>query len=98
MLKRLLMALLIMCLAAPAMAMPVAQPSTMPGMEHCHQAAPAQSLPPQAHHDCIGCIASYAGAPKAPDRLPFPALPPMALAGRALPITSLAPDTPPPRI
>ena len=106
MFRRLLMTLLIACLALPAAAMPLIHglapapqhhATMMAGHEH-H--APARQNEPQhqaAQHDCIGCIAPLAG-PAAPAALLLaPAeLPRPALADR-LGATRAGPETPPPR-
>jgi len=63
MLRRLLMALLVTCLAIPAVAMPVhclpdRQPMAHHGMDHSgKQQAPVTVA---KMHDCIGCIAPVA--------------------------------------
>lgn len=103
MLRRMLMALLIACLAAPALAMPAhVMPPALDGMSG-HHAMHHHSRPHEApagemrSHECIGCI-----APAAP--LPLVATP--IIAGRPLlgsgiaPFRALAPpapETPPPR-
>lgn len=103
MLQRLLMALLIACLALPAAAMPV---HGIPASGHDHGAmAHEHHVPvkqqqhgePAKQHDCIGCIAPIDGLPMtaegdlSPSQQLRPALAPALLAIRA------GPETPPPR-
>ena len=104
MLRRLFMALLIVCLAAPAMAAPLHCAPPMPahsagmshhGMRHGHgQEVPAQ---PAKSHDCIGCIApaSDSAVPPAAGSMPKPLLSAQETPFSAL--ASPAPETPPPR-
>jgi hypothetical protein len=101
MLRRLLLALLTICLAVPAMAAPthcLPQPIAAMAMHHSHHGEHKQAPQPvSATHDCIGCIAPYAGIPpmaSAPPRLGMTA-PPLAIVW-AMPSLA-APDTPPPR-
>lgn len=108
MVRRLLIALLTLCLALPAAAMPLmhAHQSQAPAMampmamsEHHHHRMPtapqhdAQAMP----HDCIGCIASYASGAA----LPGPQRPTIQRQRPALVpalIASIAgPETPPPK-
>lgn len=109
MIRRLLLVLLTLALAAPAVAMPLhceempamgdgdmlamGAMAAMPGDQPGH---PAKSAPPS--HDCIGCIAPLAGlpGPLAAER-PAPLLNGVPLAdGPALP--ARVPDPPPPRV
>ncbi|WP_374527391.1 hypothetical protein [Novosphingobium sp.] len=109
MLRRLLLALLTLCLALPAAAMPLSTaPTSMAGSMH-HEAAPScheqqaptdhgkQQQRPPAAHDCIGCIAPLCrlpAMPAAPSRLTTAHV--LVLA-KALSGSALRPDTPPPR-
>jgi len=110
MFRRLLMTLLIACLALPAAAMPLVHgPAPAPQLQPQHHAtmmaghehhAPARHSEPQhqaAQHDCIGCIAPLAGlAAPALQHLQPAELPRPALADR-LGATRTGPETPPPR-
>ena len=103
MLQRLLMALLIACLALPAAAMPLhgspASGHDHAAMAHEHHAPVKQQQQdePATQHDCIGCIAPIDGLPMtvggdlSPSRQLRPALAPALLAIRA------GPETPPTR-
>lgn len=99
MLRRIAIILLILGLAVPAAAMPVAHHAPQVSAEHHHHGQPGNPAPApaKAKHECIGCIAPL-------DRAPAPlAGPPLraALARPALadelPETRAGPDTPPPR-
>ncbi|MBC2664742.1 hypothetical protein H7F51_04325 [Novosphingobium flavum] len=112
MLRRVLMALLVLCLALPAAALPVAHEHTAPAMpahEH-HAAAHAMNghdqrqptderhSPPVAPaHDCIGCVADSGGIAAMPPVVEWRGLAPRpALAASG--IGHLRdPETPPPR-
>ena len=101
MIRRLLLALLTLCLALPAAAMPLAH--ARPAQHHAaaadqghhsHHGQPDQSPAP---HDCIGCIAPYAAiaaVPAAPALFSAIVLPGLA---NALPDATARPDTPPPK-
>lgn len=104
MLHRLIMALLIACLAVPAAAMPVLHQGMArqtASAQPCHQApAPSHHDRGEADrtgHDCIGCIASWPVLPAtlAPAAM-HGAVPRPALV-RAMAQTRAGPDTPPPR-
>jgi hypothetical protein len=103
MIRRLLIALLIACLAIPAVASPLhcasqVSSAAMPdGAQHQHGDHHKTPGPVTEMHDCIGCIAPSAGIGAAAEpvwlRAPVPH-------GRILlPIagTIRGPDTPPPR-
>ena len=64
MFRRILMSLLILCLAAPALALPVAGHNHMAVSASAdgdgHHSAP-ESRTSKAKHECIGCIAPAAG-------------------------------------
>lgn len=98
MIRRLLLALLVACLALPAAAAPL----------HCAQVAETHDsghhstkpeAPPQAPpaHDCIGCIAPFSGAAPALASAWY-APSPVVIRG-PLPLARLSsgPDTPPPK-
>lgn len=102
MIRRLLLALLTLCLALPAAAMPLAH--AMPAAHHVvaadhghHSRHHQQPDPQAAQHDCIGCIAPYSAMGVVP-AVPVPAsgdvVPGLA---NALPDTTAGPDTPPPK-
>ena len=104
MLRRLLLALLTLCLALPATAMPVSlhQDPAVAVTNH-HQHGHEMPVQDPSHHDstakheCIGCIAPLAGigqAPEPPMLIGTPRLPTLA---RQLLGTVLLPETPPPR-
>lgn len=101
MLRRLLMVLLIACLAVPAAAMPLLHPE---GAEQrvaapsCHEAPAHQPAKQMAKsHDCIGCAATWPVLPATAARaelrgdLPRPAL------ARVLGDSGALPEVPPPR-
>lgn len=103
MLRRLLLALLLLALSAPAVAMgshcAQAAPADAPAMhgadhgEHHRHSAPAQA----ERGDCIGCVLPDLGILAAP-KAQAPAM--MIGAARERPALALAypsPDTPPPR-
>ena len=102
MLRRLFLALLIACLAAPAVAMPVhcAPPAHQQAMAHHgghHGGTNQAPAPAPAQHDCIGCIAPYAAHPAGPGA-PFHGRPPLGEAQTSFhALAPPAPDTPPPR-
>ena len=106
MFRRLLMTLLIACLALPAAAMPLVhgqapapQHHAMMMAGHEHHAPNHQTQPQHqaAQHDCIGCIAPLGGlAAPAAQLLSPAALPRPALADR-LGAMRAGPETPPPR-
>lgn len=96
MFRRLWLALLMACLALPAMAAPLHCVSVAQASAHHGHREQDKASPPQ-QHDCIGCIAPFA-ALTAPDTA---TLPPVA---REKPHDDLrlaraasGPDTPPPR-
>lgn len=101
MIRRLLLALLVFCLAIPAMAAPLhclPQPAQTITLHHAHHGEQRQAPSPAAQgHDCIGCIAPYAGLPPmlatqlppAKQAKPLPAAWTMGYHG--------GPETPPPR-
>jgi hypothetical protein len=98
MLHRLLIAILLACLAIPAVATPVSHGAQVAqnATSDCH--TPVQKSGGHVQkHECIGCIARYDGiACSAP--LALPAEPQAAVPLSAqLPQTRAGPDTPPPR-
>lgn len=107
MLRRFLLALLIACLAAPAMAAPAVHapqhrhhaPAAMAMHEH-HAALPATGEDESGcgvQHQCIGCVARYDGVtvPAAPIVLPVARAIPDPTAPPAA--AHSGPATPPPR-
>ncbi len=107
MLRRLLLMLLMACLAAPALAMPghcEPQPKeTVEAVHEGHQAAPddetgkAHKAVQHGARDCIGCIAPY-HALTAPDAHAAP----VGIIGNRVPASlqtgpAFQPDPPPPR-
>lgn len=105
MLRRLLACLLILCLAAPALAVSQhcaepAQPSAANSPAHRghHQPeAPVQKQAGAAVHDCIGCIAPYsAGLRLSAEPFVFAAEPVAAIADQ-LSGFAVQPALPPPR-
>lgn len=105
MVRRILMSLLILCLAAPALALPVAghvQTSVVTAHHgEKHNAMPGDSMPDhgtsQAKHECIGCIAPVA-AIAAPGR-PFVFVEPRRrpVSDYRTPDATDGPETPPPQ-
>jgi hypothetical protein len=106
MLQRLFLIVLSLCLALPALAMPLGHGA--PASSHdtaasaahdCHKPAKAD-VPMSDHsqkHECIGCIARYDGlADAVPSVIAAEALPVSSLAVQ-VPQTRAGPDTPPPR-
>jgi hypothetical protein len=100
MFRRLCLYLLLACLALPAMALP-AHCAPAPVLEAAthHGPHPDREMPSDraAQHDCIGCIASFAGLTAFAEVL-------LAPVSRAKPINDLwliggssGPETPPPR-
>lgn len=105
--KRLLLAFLTLCLAFPAIALPIAgECHGMPAGQaaeaaahHEHGTAPTgQDQGSTGQHDCIGCIAPVmpityvpAGRPDHADRI-RPGI------AQALPEARAGPDTPPPKV
>lgn len=104
MIRRMLMFLLVACLALPATASPLlcveqAEPAaTMHGGVHdTHQTPEKAPERPLAQHDCVGCIAPFAGtgpiaAPGWFAPAPAPSHSDLLIARQAS-----GPDTPPPR-
>lgn len=102
MLRRLLLSLLIACLAIPAIVAPV---SAAPATHHetmamnatdCHH-KPAPMAPSHCQKDCIGCIAPYAGVPPL-HRPALNAAAPLAEYGEdQIAGIGPGPETPPPR-
>ena len=98
MLRRILMALLVACLALPAVAAPVchATPAAASHAMHHGQKQHEDSVP-QLIHGCIGCVTpprvdlAVALPPALPAIVPVPAALPHLATTRA------SPDTPPPR-
>ncbi len=107
MLARLLLSLLLACLAFPAMAAPHCDPAPAMTRAHAaqgheamhHRQAPAPADSPSLHHDCIGCIAPIARAAYRPEQEPlYAALPVRPLTDTdGFARSSGAPETPPPR-
>ena len=72
---------------------------------HHHTAADEHAAPDRTadsedkvlRHDCIGCIASYATLPAAPERLAVRGMSPRGLPLRQLSGSPLKPEVPPPR-
>lgn len=106
MLRRLLLALLIACLAAPAMAapgvhLPVHRHTAPSAAMHAHHQAPPATPREDAAcgtaHECIGCLARYDGvAPLATPGL-TPVSPLQPRASVQLVGARYGPETPPPR-
>jgi len=100
MIRRLLLALLVACLALPAAAAPLhcAQTTVVVAHGEVHHGkkheAPQQVTPA---HDCIGCIAPFAGPAPALASVWYPPSP--ILTGGPLPVARQVsgPDTPPPK-
>jgi len=102
MLRRLFLALLMICIAAPSAAAPLLHGQTAHTASGCHEvsskkAHQSDSGAPMVQHDGICCAAFY-GAPAA--ALPSP--PALSPAPRAPALTGLAqpraePDAPPPK-
>lgn len=106
MVQRLFLIVLSLCLALPALAMPIGHgapltphEATASSAHDCHKPAkPERTKGDHSQkHECIGCIARYDGLPDTEVA---------AFMGDALPVGSLAvqvpqtrsgPDTPPPR-
>ncbi|MBS0483190.1 MAG: hypothetical protein JSR96_13805 [Proteobacteria bacterium] len=104
MFRRLLMTLLIACLAVPAMAMPgmnhAAQRASSPMAGSCHEMqrhAPGKAPPVHEQHQCIGCVP--APAPAAQVEGPCEVRGVVALAIQPQPLAGgfRTPETPPPR-
>ncbi|TNE44883.1 MAG: hypothetical protein EP321_06445 [Sphingomonadales bacterium] len=107
MLPRLLLSLLLACLALPAMtAAAGCDPAPAPTKAQAHHAmhhdeAPnAPASPASPHHDCIGCIAPIARTTYRPEREPIyggsPIRPLTGIDGLAR--ASGPPEPPPPRL
>lgn len=106
MLQRLFLIVLSLCLALPALAMPIGHGAphashdmTASAAHDCHKPPkPDESKGDHSQkHECIGCIARYDGlADAAPSMLAAEPLPVSRLAVQ-VPQTSAGPDTPPPR-
>ncbi len=106
MLQRLFLIVLSLCLALPALAMPLghgappAQQEMAAGAAHdCHKPARTDGSKGDhsQKHECIGCIARYDGlADTVPAVLATQPLPVSRLAVQD-PQTRAGPDTPPPR-
>ncbi|MFM6933195.1 MAG: hypothetical protein ACKOUT_13245 [Novosphingobium sp.] len=105
MLRRLLACLLILCLAAPALAVPQhhaepAQPCAAKVMSHHghHQPeAPTQKQTGAVPHDCIGCIASYSDGLRLGAQSFVFATEPVAAIADQLSGFAVQPALPPPR-
>jgi len=104
--RRLLLLLLAFCLAAPAVAAPLHCASAPKAAGHHavavdhHGGAKNGEQPPASgsrQHDCIGCIAPYAGPARISERPFAPALALKMEGDRAVPLSATGPDTPPPR-
>ncbi|MFM5884814.1 MAG: hypothetical protein ACKOQ3_05730 [Novosphingobium sp.] len=106
MLRRLILAVLTLCLSIPAVAMPLdhAVPAqaamVMHGGKHDCEQTPAEAPQPgdhAKHHGCIGCIARYDGLflPAKPVQIAFLVLPARLPAQN--PQDCTGPETPPPR-
>ena len=97
MIRRLLLALLVACLALPAAAAPLhcaqASAAAMHGDGH-HREAPQQAMPA---HDCIGCVAPFADAAPMLASEWYPPSPRLILSALPLARQASGPDTPPPR-
>lgn len=91
---------MIACLAAPAVAMPMAQPDRPTiAAGHCDDQPrrDAPDTPRAALHGCIGCVAPIAVTPAPPEPVAI-APAPYRQAYRSLtPNPRDGPDTPPPR-
>ncbi len=104
MLRRLLLALLTLCLALPALAPVAAMPHAQVPMADAHHEhhgqAPMrhdQGSPHAGKHECIGCAAPLDRSPVAlGEPLPAADNPPPSLAA-PLPETRAGPEVPPPR-
>lgn len=106
MLQRLFLIVLSLCLAVPALAMPLGHGSlplqhgtAASDAQDCHrQHTPSETKGGHSQkHECIGCIARYDGLSAAlPSVLPAEPLPVNRLAVQ-IPQTRAGPDTPPPR-
>ncbi len=106
MLRRLLMILLIACLAVPAAAMPLLHPE---GAEQrvsapsCHEAPVHQQHQPARQkmlvqgHDCIGCAASWPVLPAAAPRAELRGEQIRPALARVLGQAPALPEVPPPR-
>lgn len=102
MLRRVLLALVMICIAVPAAAAPLLHGQTAHAASGCHEAAAqkahhSDSGAPMAQHDGICCAAFY-GAPAAA----LPPLPALSPAPRALAMAGIAqpragPEAPPPK-
>jgi hypothetical protein len=100
MLRRVFMAILIACLAVPAVAMPIAQEAdTTMAKGHCDdpERAPADDGNATAPHGCIGCLAPFSArlVPVAPVSVRGPVRHPVLVTQH--PHSSGAPEPPPPR-
>ena len=100
MFRRILMSLLILCLAAPALALPVAGHNHMAMSASAHggghHPAPVNETS-KAKHECIGCISPVAA-------IAAPARPFVFVEPRGLPVSdyrsphaTAGPETPPPQ-
>jgi hypothetical protein len=98
--RRIFMVILIACLAAPAIAMPMAHEagSTM-NKGHCDDrgSSKADDGKAVALHGCIGCLAPFQNAVIAEGPLPMPAIRLVDIGQTQLVDLGGAPDTPPPR-
>lgn len=104
MLQRLFIAMLVFCLAVPALTMPAGHalarsPDAQAQSVHdCHK--PAKQAPGHDQgksHDCIGCIARYDGVAGADTAQMAAEALPVAHFAVQLPQTRAGPDTPPPK-
>lgn len=108
MLRRILMALLIVCLSVPALALPASSRGQAPDAaveatdDHCagHDDDPVRPAgqPAKAmHHDCIGCVVPQAPGGAVAARLPLALARTVPAPDGGVPGQGRAPETPPPR-
>ncbi|MDD3799849.1 MAG: hypothetical protein PHE36_11815 [Novosphingobium sp.] len=108
MLRRLFLALLTLCLALPAAAMPLEQPAALSAGAPAAVASMAMDNGGPCHpqggkaalgmsHDCIGCIAPYQAAPRLAEPFAVRGAIPRPLDTIRLPAFRAGPETPPPR-
>lgn len=103
MLRRLILALLTLCLAAPALALPAGCPPPVPAASASHAGHHQRDSAPthdaaMAGHQCIGCIAPIAGAPSVGRVALAPSLTVQLPPPSVRQIEPGAPEPPPPRL
>ncbi len=105
MLRRILLAVLALCLALPSAAPAAVQPHgdhpLAMAQHQGHAAQPASSHDQGQHsgkHNCIGCAAALDGNALLEMRVAVRSAPPLAPMVAALPQARAGPDTPPPRV